>query len=368
MSDLYPCDYCGWLCPEEQIHPVPIPGEGWRDIGLCAKCGDRLCADVKRLWAGRIDAPDQNTPERTAFTLLELLVVLAITSILLGLLLASVQRVRTVAARAACQNNLKQVSLACHNAEETLGAYPPLAGASWGWRYHSPPYQPSLGGTWALWLLPYLEQENLYRQCWRTGGPYGLGAYHIAGDYGTRIPAYECPADPSSPGGRGNTTFANATAWAVGNVVANYLALGCPNAPDPFLRLQTPQERRGIKDGLSQTLFFTERYGTCGPVIWEQGNLLGSLWADSNDRWRPLLVGHWQQTPFWGGYYAMPLPQWRPGWNRDCDPARAQSPHAGGINAAMGDGSVRRIGQGVSAGTWAALCDPRDGQVPGEVP
>jgi type II secretory pathway pseudopilin PulG len=117
---------------------------------------------------------------RWAFTLVELLVVIALIGALLGLLLPAVQKVRAAAARAQCQNNLKQLALALHNYEGVYRSFPPAytrtsdaqSGTSYGIPYPDDGWNGLPGWAWGTLILPYLEQENLYRSlrldlpCW----------------------------------------------------------------------------------------------------------------------------------------------------------------------------------------------------------
>lgn len=122
-------------------------------------------------------------------------------------------------------------------------------------------------------------------------------------------------------------------------------------------------------DGLSNVIFYTERYGTCGSSgIPNHSTTYGNLWSDSNTVWRPTFcVNVSSQTPTASGYPACLKFQVQPNWITQCDSRRAQSPHQGGIGVCLGDGSVRFVNASISDALWAQACDPRDGvPLPGD--
>ncbi len=123
-----------------------------------------------------------NTTCRRGFTLIELLVVIAIIAVLIGLLLPAVQKVRDAASRIKCANNLKQMALAMHNYQTSLGAFP--AGANHKLNTN--------GFGWHVFTLPFLEQDNLYNQIDQSSA-YNTPANLAAGLH--LVPYYQCPAN-----------------------------------------------------------------------------------------------------------------------------------------------------------------------------
>jgi prepilin-type N-terminal cleavage/methylation domain-containing protein len=145
---------------------------------------------------------------RRGFTLIELLVVISIISILVGLLLPAVQKAREAAARISCANNLHQITLALHHYHldhETL----PSA------------YQ-GYGPTWAVLILPYMEQDNLYRQ-WNRSAPY-----YSQSDVARMTPLknYFCPSRRGADTAPGASIFGDSPSYSTANEPNTPGALG----------------------------------------------------------------------------------------------------------------------------------------------
>src|SRR5438094_479446 len=99
---------------------------------------------------------------RRGFTLVELLVVIAVIGTLIGLLLPAVQKTREAASRLKCKNNLRQIGLALHNYHDRAGVFPPGYASLVG--PNGPADDRGPGWGWAAFILPELEQDNLYKQ------------------------------------------------------------------------------------------------------------------------------------------------------------------------------------------------------------
>jgi prepilin-type N-terminal cleavage/methylation domain-containing protein len=298
------------------------------------------------------------------FTLIELLVVIAIIAILIALLLPAVQKVREAAQRAQCQSNLKQICLATINAADTnRGALPGTIS-----HYPNASWQAVDGfGSPFFHILPFIEQGNLYKS---TYTPPGQDGHVPAGGYSAWNPnayngpvpqVYICPADPSVRNG-GNSGAGN---WGVTSYAANYQVFQW--GADPAWGDGLRRYPASIVDGTSNTIFYTERIAvqTTNPWTWWYGGNTWWEWAPkfANDITGPSSLFLVQPSvPYCDSNKTNSQ---QTGVNSSICQWLPTSPHTAGINAALGDGSVRFVAQGISGTTWWAACTPQGGETLG---
>jgi prepilin-type N-terminal cleavage/methylation domain-containing protein/prepilin-type processing-associated H-X9-DG protein len=296
----------------------------------------RLKALVKRVRPGL---------QRRGFTLIELLVVIAIIGILIALLLPAVQRIREAANRTRCSSNLKQIILATINCTDTNGGFlPPGDGL---YPFDGPTPYNSYASVF-FHILPFLEQGDAYCACLQTPDPHGANGNNPTYSpfwnvLTVNVKTYVCPSDP---------TNVESSVWNSGLNSYAYNAQVFPvywNGRNSY--------PTSITDGVSNTIFFTEKESTCG-----------DYWPD----WGPSIA-----DPNGGSSFPQPTgPASMFIVNPAiCSPANdfsvepnaglASTFHTGGINVALGDGSVRSVSPSVDPNTWWAALTINGGEVLG---
>jgi prepilin-type N-terminal cleavage/methylation domain-containing protein len=314
-------------------------------------------------------------PERRfAFTLIELLVVIAIIGVLVALLLPAVQKVRESALRTACGNNLKQIGIAIHNYHDIYAAIPPSRLDKNG------------GVAWTVLILPYIEQENFYRQWDITHWYYDQGATEAEGDQirKTQVPLYYCPSrrqpgmvslsgdKPDSPWGGSRQHYPGALgdyAACEGDDIWNgeEIGLGGDGAmvmavnqkysrlipPKIFESWASKTRFQTITDGLANTIFVGEKHVQLGHFGMNHGADQLPTDGDSSiyngdDPWVPMRAA----GP--NNLLAQSI----------TDPFNFQfgSYHPGICQFLMGDSSVRGIAVTISGNTLRLLALRADGQ------
>jgi prepilin-type N-terminal cleavage/methylation domain-containing protein/prepilin-type processing-associated H-X9-DG protein len=359
--------------------------------------------------------------QRKGFTLIELLVVIAIIAILIGLLIPAVQKVREAAARVTCANNCKQIGLGLLNYENSNSRLPPASQVPFATVNNDSnnDYSGPFGPNWAVLLLPFIEQGNLYNQANPSSYP-GVAVTPIGSFKKNTNPAYPngynqswrvigsqtvktylCPSDPNNAAPFTNpNSNPPAGGWARGNygVTAGYedydhqnsgatyttSAAGIPQQnhmiSSPVMSANFGSKITDITDGTSNTILVAELRAGLSSIdprgVWAMGfsgssivnggrasynptpnNLIGGTSADGGDELQN------------GAAYCTPATAAQ---GMGCTTggtimtsAQSRSLHTGGVNCCFADGSVHFVRNSVSQLTWVQLMSKADGQVTG---
>jgi prepilin-type N-terminal cleavage/methylation domain-containing protein len=328
---------------------------------------------------------------RSGFTLIELLVVIAIIAVLVGLLVPAVQKVREAAGRAENENNLKQIALAVHHYHDVKKHFPDT------WVY------PSYSGSWPngtysgesgnffFTLLPYIEQDNVYKS---TYGPFTY-SYHYT--YTINGTSYNYNYSYKYPGNIYQAGRAHGTIPTYFNKMDPSVNPGDDGACGYLVNEQAMYSSLNMTkmtDGTSNTLMLAEGYSKCNysyeyhsPAPYKtdivENIAYSRIWNYDPYMYTANFDETYSYTPRPYSYSltytgTSPTVPYFYGWAWDsktgkyitfqqkpkvseCNESAPQATTTGGLVTALFDGSVRIISPSISVSTWQAACTPNNG-------